>query len=211
MTTRANVHSLAAIEAVRTELVEFVDQIREALTMLDGEMRRTVDWLEDDRPKYWKAATRRAVDGVNEAQQALHRCLMFPIAGERPACSEERAALKKAKARLAYCEEKMERVRHWQAVLRHELFEYQGRISQLVRLVDIDGPRAIGVLHKILRQLEEYQRVRLPYNDRELVTMVWGDAAQAATDGDAASDVPTAADGEVASATGNTPAPEPEA
>ena len=91
-----------------------------------------------------------AHDQVHEAQQALHRCLMFPIADERPSCYEERAALKKAQARLAYCEEKEERVRHWQRTVQHELFEYEGRISQLVRTVEVDVPQAMGVLHKIV-------------------------------------------------------------
>ena len=80
-----------------------------------------------------RTQVRIANDQVHEAQQALHRCLMFPIADERPSCYEERAALKKAQARLAYCEEKEERVRHWQRTVQHELFEYEGRISQLVR------------------------------------------------------------------------------
>ena len=91
------------------------------------------------------------MDKVHEAQQALQRCLMFPIANERPSCYEERAELKKAQARLAYCEQKTERVRHWQQTMRHELFEYEGRISQLVKLVEIEVPQSIGVLNKIMR------------------------------------------------------------
>ena len=103
---------------------------------------------------------RLAMDQVHEAQQALHRCLMFPVANERPSCYEERAELKKAQARLEYCQEKQDRLRHWQQTMRHELFEYEGRISQLVKLVEIDVPQAIGVLNKIMRRLEEYQAVR---------------------------------------------------
>ena len=159
MTTRANVQSTEAIESVRTALVRFVDQVTDALTGLDLEMRRVTEWLEHDRPKHWRTQTRLAADQVHEAQAALHRCLMYPIADERPSCTEERAALKKARARLAYCEAKQERVRHWMHSVRHELFEYEGRISQLVRLVEIEAPEAIGVLNKILRRLEEYRSI----------------------------------------------------
>ena len=103
---------------------------------------------------------------------------MFPIADERPSCYEERAALKKAQARLAYCQEKTERVRHWQRTVEHELFEYQGRISQLVRVVEVDVPHAIGVLHKIVRHLEEYQSLRArdpraAYNDHAVTRELW--------------------------------------
>ena len=120
MDSQARVHSLTSIESVRTALVSFVDQVGEALTELEAEMRRMQEWLEHDRPRYWTTQIRLANDGVHAAQQALHRCLMFPIATERPSCYEERAALKKARARLAYCEEKAERVRHWQRVVQHE-------------------------------------------------------------------------------------------
>ena len=51
-------------------------------------------------------------------------------------------------------------MRHWQQTLRHELFEYEGRMSQLMKLVEIDVPYAIGVLTRILRSLEEYQSLR---------------------------------------------------
>ena len=160
MDSQARVHSLTSIESVRTAMTSFVDQVGDALTELESEMRRVQEWLEHDRPRYWKTQVRLSIDQVHEAQQALHRCLMFPVANERPSCYEERAALKKAQARQAYCEEKAERVRHWQQVVQHELFEYQGRISQMVRLVEVDVPQAIGVLTKIMRHLEEYQAVR---------------------------------------------------
>jgi hypothetical protein len=105
---------------------------------------------------------------------------MFPIADERPSCAEERAALKRAQARLAYCEQKSERVRHWQQTLRHELFEYEGRISQLVKVVEIDVPQSIAVLNKILRYLEEYHAVRAAdprssYDDVAVVKAIWTD------------------------------------
>ncbi len=189
MTTGANVHSSEAIESVRGSLALFSEQVQDALTELGGEMRRVLEWLEHDRPRYWKNQVRIAHDKVHEAQQALHRCLMFPIAGERPSCYEERAALKLTQARLAYCEQKVERVRHWQRTVQHELFEYEGRISQLVRTVEVDVPQAMSVLHKILGRLEEYRAIRTndphgAYNDLSLAQELWpGEAAGEASVG----------------------------
>jgi exonuclease VII large subunit len=178
MSNQANVQSVDAIVAVRKALILFVDQVRDALAELDSEMRQMLEWLEHDRPKHWKREVRRSIDQVHEAQQALHRCLMFPIADERPSCYEERAALKTAQARNVYCQEKVERVRKWQHKVQHELFEYKGRIAQLVRLVDIDVPHSIGVLHKIVRHLEDYHTVRstdphASYNDLALADDLW--------------------------------------
>ncbi len=185
MSSSAKVHSSEAIEAVRMALMSFAEQVSDALTELSAEMRRMQEWLEHDRPRYWKMQVRRAVDAAHEAQQALHRCLMFPVANNRPSCTEERAALKKAQSRLAYCQEKEDRVRKWQLTMRQELFEYEGRISQLMRLLEVDVPQAIGVLNKILRNLEEYHAVkvrdpRAAYDDVAMARAIWDEPGEAA-------------------------------
>jgi exonuclease VII large subunit len=199
MSTPAKVHSSEAIEAVRMALMSFAAQVGDALTELSAEMRRMQEWLEHDRPRHWKMQIRRAVDQAHEAQQALHRCLMFPIANERPSCTEERTALKQAQARLAYCQEKEDTVRRWQQTMRHEMFEYEGRISQLVRLVEVEVPQAIGVLNKILRNLEEYHvvRARDPRTAYDDIAM-----AKAISDEGGSNEAQTE-DGEAASAAGN--------
>jgi hypothetical protein len=193
MSTSANVHSLESIEAVRRALGMFDEYVADALTELSAEMRRMLDWLEHDRPRYWKTQVNKAHDRVHEAQQALHRCLMFPIGDNRPSCYEERMELKKAQALLAYCQEKEERVRHWQKAVRHELFEYEGRISQLVRLVELDMPQAIGVLTKIVRRLEEYQEARAghprsAYSDVSLVRELWPETTTADSNAESQAD-----------------------
>jgi hypothetical protein len=161
----ANVRSLDAIEAVQTALASFRGELELAITNIAIEMRRVLDWLEHDRPRFWRGQVRAATDAVTEARAALHRCLMYPIGDERPSCSEERAALARAQARLAYCEEKAEGLRHWIREIRHEMFEYEGRISQLVEIVEIDAPQAIAILDKLLARLHEYQSFQ-PHADR---------------------------------------------
>jgi hypothetical protein len=167
MNGSANVRSLESIEAVRTALDLFRDQIEQSLAMIDIEMRRVLDWLEHDRPRHWRSQVRIARDGVTTARANLHRCLMYPIADERPSCREERAALKQAEAKLAYCEEKAERLKHWIREVRHEMFEYDGRISQLTELVEYDVPKAVAILNQLMLRLEEYQSVR-PASAREV-------------------------------------------
>ena len=159
MNGSANVQSFDAVSAVRAALVSFGDQVEQALSMVDIEMRRTLDWLEHDRPRFWRSQVRVAMDEVTTARAALHRCLMYPVADERPSCHEERAALKKAQARLAYCEDKSERLTHWIREVRHEMFEYEGRIGQLHEIVEFDVPQAVGILAKLLIRLEEYKAV----------------------------------------------------
>lgn len=157
MSGPAQVRSTDAIEALRIALAKFQQRVLHAVDSLDGELHRSADWIEHDRPSYWKDQVHKAEEAVTQAKVELERCLMFTLAGERPQCREQKAELQAAKARLAYCREKGERVRQWQRNFRHESFEYDGRIGQLRRALEQDLPRAHAALMKILRKLEEYQ------------------------------------------------------
>ncbi|MEN0063856.1 MAG: hypothetical protein AAGA48_17015, partial [Myxococcota bacterium] len=152
----AQVRSFEAVERVRDELARFGHRANDGLDELRGEIRRVIDWVEHDRPAYWKMRVAKAYDGVTEAKANLSRCLMYPINDETPSCAEERAALKKAQAYLVYCQEKQELVREWARKLRHELHEYEGRTARMQSLVEIDNPKAIALLERTLAALERY-------------------------------------------------------
>lgn len=152
----ASVHSFDAIVRVREELQKFAHRSGEGLSELDGEIRRLIDWVEHDRPAFWKEQLRKAFDAEAEAKNNLNRCLMYPINDEQPSCAEERAELKKATARLQYCEEKRKRVREWSQKLRHELHEYHGRVSQLKQATEIDTKTSSALLLRAVEALEKY-------------------------------------------------------
>jgi len=157
----AQVRSVAAIEDFRNALVRFQERAENALETLSGELRRSADWLQHDRPAHWKTQLRLAENDFQQAKIDLERCLIFPIAGERPACREERAVLKKAQVRVDHCREKQRRVKHWQREFQHEQLEYDGRAGQFRRLLETELPLAKNKLEQILRRLDEYQ-IELP-------------------------------------------------
>jgi hypothetical protein len=204
MSSSANVQSTEAIELIRAALQIFSERASDAIVTLELEMRHVLEWVEHDRPRHWKIQNRLAVDQLNEAQAALHRCIMFPkTVNERPSCHEERQAVKVAQARLDYCQRKAERVRHWKRILPHEISEYKGRISRLKRLVEYEVPEAIGVLEKILLRLDEYRALRvspaeIAYNQLAFVQEIWPEKPNSALEPSAA----PAPFGEAASAAG---------
>ena len=152
----AAVRSFDAIQRIREELLRFAQQCDEALGEVDAEVLRVLDWVEHDRPRYWKERVRRAQDEAHDAKVALERCLMYPINDETPACAEEKVALKHAAVRLLRCEEKQESVRALAQKLRHEMHEYKGRTAQLKRLIEVEAPRGAAVLERSLAVLEKY-------------------------------------------------------
>lgn len=162
MSSPAQVESVAAIGSFRVSLAKFEQRAQDALDTLTGELRRALDWLEHNRPGYWKEQIRLAMGEVHQAKLDLERCLMFPVADERPACREEKSNLKKAQDHLEYCREKRELVKHWNRQLEHELFEYEGRIGHLQRLLETEMPTAKAKLQQITRRLDAYRVERPP-------------------------------------------------
>lgn len=152
----AQVRSFESVQRVRDELARFGHRATDGIDELRGEIRRVIEWIEHDRPAYWKMKVAKAYDGVTETKASLARCLMYPINDETPSCAEERQALKKAQAYLAYCQEKQESVREWAHKLRHELHEYEGRTARLKSLVEIENPKAVALLDRTTESLERY-------------------------------------------------------
>lgn len=155
--SQANVKATDSIEAVKAALANFGKQTTDGLAELEAEVRRTIEWLEHDRPPYWKERIRRAHDKVGEARDDLQRCLTFHASeSHRPSCTEQKVALKKAQAHLEYCREKQERLKHWIRELSHEMHEYQGRVSNLTVVAESDIPAAMNALERILLTIEQY-------------------------------------------------------
>jgi len=158
----ARVDSIAAIETFRGVLAQFEQRSQDSLESLNSELRRALDWLEHERPAYWKEQSRIASDDIHQAKRDLERCLAYPVGDERPSCREERANLRKTQIRLEQCRGKSERVRHWNRQLHHELLEYKGRIGSLQRLLEIELPAARAKLQQIVRRLDAYGIERPP-------------------------------------------------
>ena len=108
MSGSAQVRSVDSIDRFRQALIRFMERSTDAVETLEGQMRRAEEWIEHDRPSYWKMQLRAAQDAVNQAKIDLEKCLAFRVTEERPACREERTALKKAQQREEYCRSKIE-------------------------------------------------------------------------------------------------------
>ena len=169
MSGPAQVRSTDAIDALQAALARFQQRVQNALDALDGELHRAADWIEHDRPGHWRKEVHAAENAVHDAKNDLQRCLTFTVGNERPTCREQQAALDQAKVRLDYCREKAESLKTWQRNFRHEQFEYDGRIGQLRRVLELDVPRARGMLTKVLRRLDEYQIERPPETSESLL------------------------------------------
>jgi hypothetical protein len=161
----AKVTSLDAIQQLQGALGRFAGEADEAVTLLVLEVRRAVDWLEQDRRRYWPQQVRRAEDRLTEARNDLHRCQLKYGSGEVPACSEQKEAVERAVRRLRLCQEKVQTTRDWIRQLRQEVHEFEGQIARMHALLETDIPRATAALGRMLEALERYADGRGPHTD----------------------------------------------
>lgn len=162
MSGSAHITSTDAVREFRAALQEYEADVRDAIDQLLLELRRSLDWVEHDRARYWPAEARRASDGVVQARQDLERCEMAIRAEDRRSCYEQRMALEKAKQRLRLCEHKVRAVRRWRVSVEKEADSLHGRMLKLTDFLDTEFPRALAALQRMATALEKYTERTMP-------------------------------------------------
>jgi hypothetical protein len=88
------------------------------------------------------------------------------VGDNEPACAEEKKALEKAKKKLARAERKAEAVRRWTPIVRQEMQEAGVRLTRFREVIDIDCPRSMARLERMLRSLDQYTSATSPAASR---------------------------------------------
>lgn len=156
MSRSANVQSIEVVRRFKHVMQQYVADVSEALTDLVLESRRAVDWIENDRARYWSAEFRRSSDAVSESRIALERCEMAITPDDRRPCYEERKALELAKRRLRKAEEMLHVVKKWRIKVNHEAEEFEGQVAKTNQFLENDIPRAIAALDRMSAALDAY-------------------------------------------------------
>jgi 16S rRNA G1207 methylase RsmC len=156
MAKSANITSTEAVSALRAALLQFVSEAQHALTALQLEARRPIDWLDHDRTLYWPREVRKASDRVAEARLELQRCEMTISGEDRRACVQEKKLLQKAKARLELTEERIRTTRRWKFEMKKAVEEFETQLARMQRYLENDIPVAAAELQRMMLALEAY-------------------------------------------------------
>jgi exonuclease VII large subunit len=156
MSGSANVRSIDVVPVMARALHVFGEEAATALTDLNLEVNRAIQWFSHDMKEYWTQQVRKAQEQVAEARINVERKQLFRIAEERPSCVEEKKALEAAKRRLQLSQQKLEAVRRWTQVLARDFMEYKGRVAVLASWLQTDLPKGLAVLKRMAGALEKY-------------------------------------------------------
>jgi hypothetical protein len=162
MSSQATVHSIDALKELRTALALYGDDTLGALGAVEAEVRRTMRWLQDERPYYWQEQIKRRREQVALARSDLFRRQLQKRPDYTPPMSEQKENLRKAEASLQDAEKRLAMVRKWQPLFKQAVLEYHASVQRLKDLSAGDVPRAVNLLTRIIDALEAYLRVAPP-------------------------------------------------
>ena len=157
--SQANVHSLAAMREFKVRLLEFADVAVDVAASMQTQVLGFLEWLEHDRPHFWKNYMLRSFDVIAHARADLEKCKMRTVAGHKPTCYEEKLALQTAKQRLEMAQEKVEATARWCSFVRHEIDEHDGRRGALQRYIESDFAKTIATLERMILAIEAYAEI----------------------------------------------------
>lgn len=159
MADSANVRSIASLRDFEGSLVQFYDVATRAATNMQQQAQRMLQWLELDRPGFWKRQMELGHQNLAEARTRLTQCMMRRTGDFKPSCYDEKKAVEKAKRDLEYARAQTEVVKKWAVKARHEVEEFNGRQAQLMRLLEGDVPRMCALLQRLVATLERYTTI----------------------------------------------------
>jgi hypothetical protein len=156
MSLSANVRSVEAIRQFRVSVLKFAEEATAAAEMLRQQAHRALEWIDHDRPAFWRNETRRCFDDVAEARSHLAKRQQISVGGRRPACIEEKNTLQKARRRLETATSQNTSVRQWSVKIHRAADIYATRIARLDRILVHDVPQLVALLERIITALEAY-------------------------------------------------------
>ena len=163
MSDQADVKSIDTLAFVKASFASFAHEANQAVSEIEIQGQRAVEWITVDRAAFWKAEIRRRSDIVNKAIKDLEHCRTFKKVGDNtPSCVEEKKALDKARKLLETAERKAEAVRRWTPVVQQQFRETCVRLVRFREVIDVDCPRAMAQLEKMLKALDAYQNASSP-------------------------------------------------
>src|SRR5438067_13891900 len=155
--TGAKVESIDAIKHFKQRLLKFAEIATSALGDAEGEMHRTLIWLETEARTYWQHQLRVRYEAVVKVKEAVRMKKLYKDAtGSRQSAVDEERALALAQRRFEEAETKSANVKRHAARLTKEIQLYRGGVQRLATSVQVDVPTAGNKLKTLLGALEAY-------------------------------------------------------
>jgi hypothetical protein len=165
MSSQASVRSIDSLKDLRVALALYGEDALGALGAVEAEVRRTLRWLQEERPVYWTDQIKRRREQVSAARAEVFKKNLQKRGDYTPPMSEQKENLRKAELSLQDAEKRLAAVKKWQPLFKQAVLEYHASVQRIKDLTSADVPRAVNVLTRMIDALEAYLRVAPPSLD----------------------------------------------
>jgi hypothetical protein len=175
----AKVDSIQVIGDFKVALVKFQEYANAALADAEGDLNRTLMWLQTEALFHWQTQARKRKDKVEQCREKVRekRNYVNPITKQPQSAVDEEKALKVAMRRLEEAEARLANVKKYGRVLEKATMDYKGAVQRFTTAVTADIPAACALLENVLRQLASYTALNPELT--EVVSETTGDSGGA--------------------------------
>ena len=159
MAIQARVSSTEALESFRARLIVFLNKARASVDDAVEEVRRTRNWIQNDRRVHWEGEVRRRKRVLDQAEQELFSARMSVL---RKTTTLQQAVVRKAKAALEEAEGKLRNVKNWNRSFDSSTEPLVKGMEGFRHFLDQTMPKAIAYLVRAQKTLESYAATPAP-------------------------------------------------
>ena len=153
----ARVQSIDALKHFRVALWKFAEAANVALGDAEGEVQRTLSWLQGEQQQFWTGQIRKRHEHVNRCKDAVRQKKLFKDStGRTQSAVDEEKALGIAMKRLEEAEQKLLNTKRHSSKLQKEMHMYKGAVQTFATIVASDMPNAVASLDRMIHSLEAY-------------------------------------------------------
>ena len=156
MAAQAQVSSVEALEAFRSDVIVFITQMQPVIDEISGEVTRLRLWLQNDQRSHWDMELRKRRRKLEETQSELFSAR---LSSTQDSTILPQMAVQKAKRAVDEAEQKIVTLKKWDRELEKVVEPQLKQVEQLRGFLSADMGKAVIELADIIRKLEAYTKM----------------------------------------------------
>jgi len=156
MANQAKVGSLDSIKSFRTSLVIFIERMTNALDDVGDEVKRTRNWILDEKVNYWRSMKRQWEKKLDQAEQELYSTRLSTMHNTN---TEAQMNVRRATQKVDEIDGKIRTVQKWARDYDSIVEPLARRLDTYRDLLSTKYPKAIFQIDKTIETLESYAEI----------------------------------------------------
>jgi hypothetical protein len=176
MPGQAQITSVEALEAFRSDLIVFLTQMQPVLDEVGSEVTRTKFWLQNDQREAWQKQARKRRQRLEEAQAELFNTRLSRL---QESSLLQQMVTQRAQQAVQESEQKLLALKKWDRELENQTEPLLKQVDQMQGFLANDLARAVTYLTQIIQTLQAYAQI-LPSNSSSSVMPSGSDSKETA-------------------------------